>query len=414
MSHKRVVVTGLGVVSCFSDEVDSFFDSLLKGKSGVKKINTFDVEDLSTQIAAQVAPFDAEKYISKKMVRRIDPFISYGMVGAKKAIEDAKIELSQLDLKRCGILVGSGMGGMSTFSEGVETLVEKGYKRVSPFFVPFILTNMLGGLLAIDLGFCGPNYSISTACATGTNCLVSAYEHIKNNDADLMLCGGAEAGVIPIGLAGFMACKALSKNNDAPEQASRPWDQNRDGFVMGEGAGVLVLESLEHALKRKAPIYAEIVGGAVNCDAYHMTEPKEGGLGIQDCLADALGQAKVHPEQINYINAHATSTKLGDLAEIAAYKLAFGSALKNIPINSTKSMIGHGLGAAGGLEAVVTVKTVQTGKIHPSINLKDPEEAVEGLCIPAQAIDKNVEYAISNNFGFGGHNACAIFKAFKE
>ncbi|MCH1430300.1 MAG: beta-ketoacyl-ACP synthase II [Chlamydiales bacterium] len=414
MANKRVVITGMGVVSCYGDDVDTFYNSLLDGKSGVSKIERFDVEGYSTQFAAQVKEVDAEPYIQKKMLRRVDPFITYSMVSAKKAVEKANLDCEKVNKSRCGILMGSGMGGMQTFSDGIETLITKGPKRVSPFFVPFILTNMAGGLLSIDLGFTGPNYSISTACATATNCIVSAWEHIQKSEADLMICGGAEASVIPIGVTGFMAIKALSQRNDAPTQASRPWDKGRDGFVIGEGAGALVIETLDHALERNAPILAELVSGAVNADAYHMTEPKAGGGGVAACIQSTLKQGGVVAEQINYINAHATSTQAGDLVEIDAYRNVFGQTLPSITINATKSMVGHSLGAAGALEAVATVKAIETQRVHPTINLEDPEDAVKDLDIMfKKAKEVEIDYALSNSFGFGGHNASVLFKKYQ-
>ncbi|MBS0627009.1 MAG: beta-ketoacyl-[acyl-carrier-protein] synthase II, partial [Verrucomicrobia bacterium] len=280
MEKKRVVVTGMGIVSCFGTDVDFFYDQLLAGRSGVRPIKEFPCEEYPTRFAATVQDFDTGDYIDKKQARRIDPFMRYAMVAGKKSLEMSgltKDAFDKLDKTRCGVLIGSGMGGMITFSDGVETLLTKGFKRLTPFFVPFIITNMGGALLAMDLGFMGPNYSISTACATSNNCIYSAAEHIRNGDADVMVCGGSEAPITPIGLAGFVACKALSEKNETPEQASCPWDKNRDGFVMGEGAGVLVLESLEHAKARGATILAEYLGGAVSCDAYHMTSPREDG-----------------------------------------------------------------------------------------------------------------------------------------
>jgi 3-oxoacyl-[acyl-carrier-protein] synthase II len=413
--NKRVVVTGTGVVSCFGDDVDTFYDSLLSGTSGVSKIEKFDVEGYPTQFAAQVKEVDAEPYIQKKMLKRVDPFITYAMVSAKKALESAGVDLEKVAKKRCGILLGSGMGGMQTFSDGMQALLEKGHRRVSPFFIPFILSNMAGGLLSIDTGFMGPNYSISTACATATNCIVSAWNHIQNSEADLMVCGGTEAGVIPVGLAGFMSIKALSRRNESPQNASRPWDKQRDGFVMGEGAGVLVIETLEHALERNAPILAELVGGAVNADAYHMTEPRSGGKGVAECLSQTLISAGVRPEEVNYINAHATSTLAGDLVEIEAYREVFKDSLPSIAINATKSMVGHSLGAAGGLEAVATVKAIERQRIHPTINLEDPEDAVKDLdLLFKEAKDLEINYAVSNSFGFGGHNASLLFKKYKS
>ena len=303
------------------------------------------------------------------------------------------------------------MGGMDVFVDGVETFTWKRSAPYPPFFVPYILTNMAGGMLGMDIGFMGPNYSISTACATGNNSIIAAVRHIQIGEADLMLCGGTEAAIIPMGLAGFCACKALSERNEAPEKASRPWDKGRDGFLMGEGAGVLVLESLEHALARGATILAEFLGGGLSCDAYHITEPRSDGEGVALCIQQALADAGVTPEQVDYINAHATSTPVGDLAEVNAMKKVFRHPEK-IAMNGTKSMIGHCLGAAGGIEAIVTVKAIQEGVIHPTINLDDPEPDL-GFHIPIKAEKRNIQVAISNSFGFGGHNATVVFAPYR-
>ena len=356
MKNKRIVVTGMGIVSCFGNDVDSFYDKLLLGKSGIVKINEFDVSDFSTQIAAIIRNFDAEDYLEKKQKRRVDPFIQYAMVAGKKALESSEFNEKKINKQKCGILIGSGMGGMKSFYDGVLTMEKSGHKRLTPFFVPYIITNMASAMLAIDLGFKGPNYSISTACATSNFCIVKAAEEIRMGHADLMLCGGTEAPMSPIGLAGFVAAKTLSKRNDAPQKASRPWDKNRDGFIMGEGSGVLVLESLEHALKRNAPIYAEYLGGSINCDAYHITSPREDGQEVKRCIEDALLDAGITKEQINYVNAHATSTIVGDICEVNALKMTFQDHLQHIKLNATKSMIGHTLGAAGGLRLSLPLK----------------------------------------------------------
>lgn len=406
MSRKRVVITGSGVVSCFGNDVDLFYKALLEGKSGVSTITEFPCNDFTTNFAAIIRNFDAGEYIDKKQARRFDKVLSYAMVAGKKAVEAAKINLENLDKKRCGIIIGSGMGGMTVFNDGVLDLAQKGPRRVTPFFIPYVLTNMAGGLLAVDLGFMGPNYSISTACATSNHSIIAAANHIRNGDADLMICGGVEAPIIPIGLAGFCACKALSTRNEEPTRASRPWDRNRDGFVMGEGAGVLMLESLEHAVARGAPILAEYLGGGISCDAYHMTEPHPEGLGVALCLEGALADARIEKESVNFINAHATSTPLGDLAEIKALKKIFTKP-ENIVINGTKSMTGHALGAAGGLEAVATVKAITDGIVHPTINLEDPEPDL-GFHIPTKAEPLKIKAALSNSFGFGGHNATIV------
>lgn len=417
MKKNRVVITGMGIVSAFGNDVDAFYNDLLSGKSAVTRITEFDVHDYPTQIAGVIKDFDVGDYMQKKQARRADPFIRYTMVAGKKALEKANLtgsNLENLDKTRCGCIIGSGMGGMKSFSDGVETILKDGFRRLTPFFVPFIITNMGGALLAIDLGFQGPNFSISTACATSNYCIHIAAEQIRQSNADIMLCGGAEAAIAPIGLSGFVQARALSERNDEPTKASRPWDKNRDGFVMGEGCGVLVLESLEHALARKAPIFAEYLGGNLNCDAYHMTDPREDGSVVARCITDAIKDSDISIKDVNYINAHATSTTIGDLCEIRAIKKAFGTHTKNIKINATKSMIGHCLGAAGGIEAIATVKAIETNILHPTINLENPEEELGDLD-PVANKPKNLKVtaAISSSFGFGGHNSVLVFAPYR-
>ena len=414
MHKKRIVVTGTGVVSCFGNDVDAFYTNLLAGKSGITTITEFPCEDFTTRFAGVIKNFDPGDYLDKKQARRVDKFISYTMVAGKKALEAAHLDAAKreaLNKERCGIIIGSGMGGMTVYADGIQTLLEKGARRVTPFFVPYILTNMGGGLLGIDLGFMGPNYSISTACATSNYSIIAAANHIRKGEADLILCGGVEAPILPIGLAGFCACRALSQRNDAPEKASRPWDQGRDGFVMGEGAGVLLLESLEHAKARGAPILAEYLGGGLSCDAYHMTDPRADGAGVALCIRNALEDAGVQVTDVNYINAHATSTPVGDLAEVNALKKIFHQP-ERIVMNATKSMIGHALGAAGGLEAVAAIKAITDGRIHPTINLENPEPGL-GFHIPTKEEHLDVKVAISNSFGFGGHNATIVLAPYR-
>jgi len=414
MKKKRVVVTGIGIVSAYGNDVDVFYDHLLSGKSAVAPIRKFPCDDLPTRIAGEIIGFDPGEYMHKKQARRVDPFISYSIVAGKKALEKANLfnNLENLDKKRCGIIIGSGMGGMSIFSDGVKTLNEKGYKRLTPFFVPFIITNMASALLAIDLGFKGPNYSVSTACATSSFAIFEAAEKIRNGNADLMVCGGSESPMSRIGLAGFVVAKVLSENNDNPEKASRPWDVNRDGFVMGEGAGVLVLESLEHAKARNAPIFGEYLGGAVNCDAHHMTDPISDGSVVAECINAAIKDSEITANDINYINAHATSTIAGDLCEIRAIKKVFSN-FSDLKINATKSMTGHCLGAAGAIEAIAIIKAFETNMLHPTINLEQPDKELEGIdAVANKAKAHKIKAALSNSFGFGGHNSALIFAPF--
>jgi 3-oxoacyl-[acyl-carrier-protein] synthase II len=413
---KRIVVTGTGVVSCFGTDVDEYYESLLAGKSGVRQVTGFDVGGWGTTIAAEIdrASVDTKDYVSAKLKRRLDPFLMYALVASKSALENAGVGIGTpgmeaLDKKRCGVLCGSGMGGLEVYSQGVTKLNAAGVSRMSPFFIPYAITNMAGSLVAIDTGFMGPNYSISTACATGNFAINNAAEHIRRGDCDLCLAGGSEAAIVPVGLGGFIACRALSSRNEEPTRASRPWDKNRDGFVMGEGAGMLVLESLEHAVARGAPILAEYLGGAQSCDAHHMTEPRQDGSGVKMCIEKALHESGVAKERVNYINAHATSTPAGDLAEFRAVRSVFDGDVSHMKMNGTKSMIGHALGAAGGLEAVALIKAIQTGKVHPTMNVEDVEPEVDIDIVPNVMQEHKIDVGISNSFGFGGHNSTIVF-----
>ncbi|WOG84992.1 hypothetical protein DCAR_0104178 [Daucus carota subsp. sativus] len=413
---KRVVITGMGLVSVFGNDVDTYYDKLLAGESGIGLIDRFDASKFPTRFGGQIRGFSSEGYIDGKNDRRLDDCLRYCIVAGKKALENADLggdKRFKVDKERAGVLVGTGMGGLTVFSDGVQALIERGHRKITPFFIPYAITNMGSALLAIDLGFMGPNYSISTACATSNYCFYAAANHIRRGEADLMIAGGTEAAIIPIGLGGFVACRALSQRNDDPKTASRPWDKDRDGFVMGEGAGVLVMESLEHAMKRGAPIIAEYLGGAINCDAYHMTDPRSDGLGVSSCIQSSLIDAGVSPEEVNYINAHATSTLVGDLAEVNAVKKVFKNT-SGIKMNATKSMIGHCLGAAGGLEAIAVIKAITTGWLHPTINQFNSEPSVEFDTVANQKQQHEVNVGISNSFGFGGHNSVVAFSAFKS
>lgn len=405
---KKVVVTGMGVVSCLGNDPVHFYERLLNGESGISTIEEFPIDEMPTKFAGRVTSFDPGDCIDKKLARRADRYILFGMYAAKRALLHAQIPLDGSlvhDKTRAGVVIGSGIGGMGTFAENQNTLMAKGPKRISPFVIPFILSNMCGGLVAQDMGFMGPNYAISTACATSNYCLLSAAKHILSGEADIMLAGGVEAPLYPIGVAGFCALKALSERNDDPQRASRPWDKQRDGFVVAEGAGVLVLESLEHAQKRGVPILAELCGGGMSCDAYHMTDPHPEGKGVILSIKKALEDASLSERDIDYINAHATSTLVGDLAESSALHVLF-SQPESIAMNATKSMIGHALGAAGALEACATIMALQTGFVHPTINLQDPEPI--RFHLPLQKEQRSIRYALSNSFGFGGHNSSIV------
>ncbi|KAJ9558241.1 hypothetical protein OSB04_012855 [Centaurea solstitialis] len=412
---KRVVVTGMGLVSVFGNHVDTYYDRLLTGESGITIIDKFDASKFPTQFAGQIRGFNSDGYIDAKSDTRLDDCQRYCIVAGKKALEDARLgsdERSKIDKGRAGVLVGSGMGGLTVFPDGVQCLIERGHQKLTPFLAPYTLTNMGPAKLAMDLGFMGPNYSISAACATSNFCFCAAANHIREGKVDLMIAGGVEAALVPIGLAGLSASGALSTRNDDPKTASRPWDKDRDGFVMGEGAGVLVMESLEHAMKRDAPILAEYLGGAVNCDAHHITNPRSDGLCVSSCIQRSLDNAGVSVEEVNYINGHATSTIIGDLAELNALKKVFKNTTE-IKMNATKSMIGHCMGAAGGLEAIATIKAIQTGWLHPTINQFNQEPGIEFNIVANRKQQHEVNVAISNSFGFGGHNSVVAFTAFK-
>ncbi|CAI9093428.1 OLC1v1028929C1 [Oldenlandia corymbosa var. corymbosa] len=397
---KRVVITGMGLVSVFGSDIDVFYNKLLEGESGITLIDRFDAKDFTVRFAGQIRNFTSTGYIDGKNDRRLDDCWRYCLVAGKKALDDANLGqqvLEQMDRTRIGVLVGTGMGGLTAFSSGVESLILKGYKKITPFFIPYSITNMGSALLAIDTGLMGPNYSISTACATANYCFYAAANHIRRGEAEIMVAGGTEAAVTATGVGGFIACRALSQRNDEPGKASRPWDKDRDGFVMGEGSGVLIMESLEHAMNRGANIIAEYLGGAVTCDAHHMTDPRSDGLGVSSCITKSLEDAGVSPEEVNYVNAHATSTLAGDLAEVNAIKKVFKDT-SEIKMNGTKSLIGHGLGAAGGLEAIATIKAINTGWLHPTINQYNLEPDVTIDTVPNVKKHHEVNVALTYKF----------------
>ncbi|MED6114074.1 Protein TRANSPORT INHIBITOR RESPONSE 1 [Stylosanthes scabra] len=412
---RRVVVTGLGVVTSLGGDADVFYNNLLDGVSGISEISAFDCAEFPTRIAGEIKSVSADGWVVPKLSKRLDKFMLYLLIAGKKALVDGGITediMNELNKQKCGVLIGSAMGGMKVFSDAIEAL-RISYKKMNPFCVPFATTNMGSAILAMDLGWMGPNYSISTACATSNFCILNAANHIIRGEADVMLCGGSDSAIIPIGLGGFVACRALSQRNSDPTKASRPWDSNRDGFVMGEGAGVLLLEELEHAKQRGAEIYAEFLGGGFTCDAYHMTEPHPDGSGVILCIEKALAHSGVSKEDVNYINAHATSTPAGDLKEYQALMHCF-SRNPELKVNSTKSMIGHLLGAAGGVEAVATVQAIRTGWVHPNINLESPDKGVDASVLVGPKKERlNIKAALSNSFGFGGHNSSIIFAPYK-
>ena len=413
---RRVVITGVGPVTPIGTGKETFWNNLIAGKSGVGIITRFDPTDFDVKIAGEVKNFEYADYMDKKEGKRMDRVTHFAVAAAKLAVEDAKLDLEKINQVRAGVCVGSGIGGIETFVEQTTKFVEKGPSKISPFFIPMEIPNMPAGQISIALGFKGPNTAIVTACATGTNCIGDAFRTIQYGDADIMIAGGTEAAISPVAVAGFANMKALSTNNEHPEKASCPFDKKREGFVMGEGAGVVVLEELEHAKARGAHIYAEICGYGMTADAYHITAPDPSGEMPAACMQAAVDDASVKPEEVDYINAHGTSTHRNDLNETLAAKKVFGEHAYKMAISSNKSMLGHLLGAAGGVEAIATVLTIENGVIPPTINYEDPdlEEGLDLDYVPNVARNAEVNVAISNSFGFGGHNATILFKKYKD
>lgn len=408
----RVVISGMGVMTSLGKDLDTFWNNLMAGKSGVSLIESFDVSEYPTRIAASIKDFKPEDYIDRKEARRMDRFVQFGLAAAQLALKDAGLNIvDDTDSERVGVIVGSGIGGLGTWEEQHNILLEKGPKRVSPFFIPMMIANMASGQISMLTGAKGPNTTTVTACATGTHSIGDSFKLIQRGDADVMICGGAEATIRPTGMAGFCALRAMSTRNDEPERASRPFDLDRDGFVMGEGAGVLILESLEHALKRDAHIYAEVIGYGMSGDAHHMTDPDPDGAAR--CMIRAVRDAGIEPSDIEYINAHGTSTPIGDISETTAIKRMLGSHAPNVPVSSTKSMTGHLLGAAGGVEAVICGLTLEHGMIPPTINLDNQDPECDLDYVPNVPRKADVQVAMSNSFGFGGHNASIVLRKFE-
>ncbi|MCR5175299.1 MAG: beta-ketoacyl-ACP synthase II [Anaerovibrio sp.] len=411
----RVVITGLGVISPIGTGKDVFWNSLLAGKNGIDKITRFDATEYKSQIAGEVKDFDPADYMDKKEAKRIDRYAQFAVAAAKMAVDDAKLNLEAEDCDRIGTFVGSGIGGIETMHGQYEKLFEKGPNKISPFFIPMMIGNMAAGHVSIALGLRGPSSCVVTACATGTNNIGDAFRVLQRGDADVMVAGGTEASISQAAVAGFCAMKALcSDHNDDPQHASRPFDANRSGFVMGEGAGIVVLETLEHAKKRGAHIYAEIVGYGANSDAYHITSPAPHGEMAAKCMAKALEDAGLKPSEVDYINAHGTSTHLNDLTETEAIKTVWGDHAKDVSVSSIKSMTGHLLGAAGGVECIATALAVVNDMLPPTINYETPDEGLDLDYVPNKAKAKTVRAALSNNLGFGGHNACIVLKKYSE
>jgi len=410
MSKRRVVITGLGAVTPVGLSVKESWDNILAGKSGIAPITMFDVTDFSVQFGGSIKNFDVTSVMTRKDARKMDTFIHYGIAAGKEAIEDSGIEVTDENAERIGIAIGSGIGGLSGIEAGYDAYLKGGPRKISPFFVPSNIINMISGNLSIMYGMKGPNFAIVTACSTGTHSIGSAGRMIQYGDADVMIAGGAEMATSKTGLGGFAAARALSTRNDDPVAASRPWDVDRDGFVLGDGAGVVVLEEYEHAKKRGAKIYAELVGSGMSSDAYHMTSPSVGGEGAARCMKNAMADAGLSGDSIDYINAHGTSTPAGDVAETQAVRLALGSAADNVAVSSTKSMIGHLLGAAGGVEAVFSVLAIRDQVAPPTINLDNPDPTCDLDYVPHTARQMSIDIAMSNSFGFGGTNGTIIFK----
>ncbi|MDX1514518.1 MAG: beta-ketoacyl-ACP synthase II [Gammaproteobacteria bacterium] len=407
---RRIVVTGLGVVTSLGHNVKDCWEAIVGGRSGVSVIDHFDTTGFSSRIGATVRDLDLSPYMSSKDVRRTDPFIHYGMAAGVQAIEDAGIEVTEENSERIGIAIGSGIGGLPGIERGHLGYLDGGPRKISPFFVPSNIINMIAGNLSIKYGITGPNYGIVTACSTGTHNIGDAARMIERGDDDVMVAGGAEMATSPMGLGGFAAARALSTRNDDPEKASRPWDKDRDGFVLGDGAGVIVLEEYEHATRRDARIYAEFAGFGMSSDAYHITLPSEDGDGARRCMVNAMKDARMDADRIDYVNAHGTSTPSGDVIESRAVERAFGNHADKLAVSSTKSMIGHLLGAAGGVEAVFSILSIRDQVAPPTINLDEPDEGCTLDYVPHEARDMKIDVAMSNSFGFGGTNGTVIFK----
>lgn len=418
MSERRVVITGLGVVSSIGNDINTFWNNLVNGVSGIKTFSKYfdpEKEGLTTKFGGEAPELEGDYYSDKKMLRRLDPFINFALYAAYNALTQAGIKPREgFESSRAGVVLGSGIGGINTLLSNHNAILNDGPSRVSPFFVPMQIINMSSGMIAMEYGMQGPNYGVVTACASSNHSIGIGLNHIRNNEADIMIVGGSESTLNPLTVAGFNSARALSTRNDDPVRACRPFDKDRDGFVMAEGAGVLVLEEYEHAKKRGANILAEVCGFGFTADANHITAPLEDGAMGARAIKLAIESAKIKPEQINYVNTHGTSTPVGDVAETKAIKLALGEAhAKTIKINSTKSMVGHTLGAAGGIEAVATVLQMLNSKLHPTINVENQDPDCDLDVVPNKAVDYNIEYAVSNSLGFGGHNASIVFKNLK-
>jgi len=412
--YKRVVVTGLGCLTPSGKNVGETWDAVVNGRSGIDFVTRFDVSNYPTKIAGEIKDFDPSQYLDNKQLRRMDISEQYAVFVSEQALEDSRLDLEKIDHDRCGVIVGSGIGGITTFEAQHEALLTSGPGRVSPFFIPMMIADMSAGLISIRHSFHGPNYATVSACASSAHAIADAYRVIQRGEADIMVAGGTEAAITPTSMAGFCKAKAMSVKNDPPHKASRPFDKGRDGFVMGEGSGMLILEEYEHARQRGARIYGEIIGAGMTADAYHVTASHPDGLGAIRSMQMALRDAGIGPEKIDYINTHGTATWVGDISETNAVKTVFGERAYKIPCNSTKSIIGHTLGAAGAIEMVLTLKSMEQSVVHPTINLDEPDPECDLDYVPHKARDYKINCAISNSFGFGGHNVTLMVKKVDE
>ncbi len=410
LTHKRVVVTGMGVVASLGHNVNDFWANIIAGQCGIDKVTLFDAKDYSCQIGAEVRGWDPARHMDPKEVRRNDRYTHFGFCASRQAIADAKLDMTKEDADRVGVIIGSGIGGMWTIENQHKVLLERGPRKVSPFMIPALISNMCGGLVAIELGARGPNFGVVSACSTATHAIGESLRMIRRGEADVMVCGGAEAAITPLAYAGFCSMKAMSTNNEAPQKSSRPFDANRDGFIMAEGSAILVIESLEHALARGAHIYCELAGYAATCDAYHITSPDPDGKGLSQSMIKSLADANIEPHQVDYINAHGTSTPYNDKFETIAIKKVFGDHARKVHISSTKSMTGHLLGAAGSIEAVISIKAIETGIVPPTINYETPDPDCDLDYTPNVRREAKINVVLTDNLGFGGHNAALVFR----
>ena len=414
MSRRRVVITGMGMLSPLGNDVPSSWQGILAGRSGIGLIEHMDLSAYSTRFGGSVKNFDVEQYLPAKEARKLDLFIQYGLAASFQAVRDSGLEITDANRERVGVAMGSGIGGLTNIENSCKALIEQGPRRISPFFVPGSIINMVSGFLSIHLGLQGPNYAIATACTTGTHCIGMAARNIAYGEADVMVAGGSEMAASGLGIGGFAAARALSTRNDDPASASRPWDKDRDGFVLSDGAGALVLEELEHAKARGARIYAELIGFGMSADAFHMTSPPDDGAGAARCIRNAIVDARIDAAQVDYINAHGTSTPAGDKAEAAAIRTVFGDHAYDLSVSSTKSMVGHLLGAAGAVEAIFSVLAIRDQVAPPTINLDEPGEGCDLDFVPHEAKPRTIDIAVSNSFGFGGTNGSLVFRRFAE